>query len=494
MKKIALFFYLIVLAIGLNAQVTLNSESGNRAIEQGNCWGFGATSYTNTPSSVIAGSWSCRSNQLTNSLPTACWVKTPWMLVGDGNITFNAKFEGTAGTTRGIQVFYIPFDETSPYNEGTAVQFYTYDWPKPWSIITAQTFTIPLASAIINSTQVFKIRVSFVGTGGTARIISDDYSFPGTHWGDPSNNCNPLPDPVLDADDDGVPDGQDNTPNNPRTSYFTYFPSFIQDGTLAFEDQWPARGDYDFNDVVVNYRIETALNSSNNVVELTARFTLRASGASFRNGFGFQLDGIAPNKIISVTGNSVSSGSIYNFAANGLESGQNYATCIVFDNFYNVMQWPGEGIGINTDPISPLVPNVTLNVKMIFIDENNVPAPGGTVSNLQLTPDVFNFFIVSNQERGREIHLADRVPTSLANTSLFGTLQDDTNPGTGKYYKTDNNLPWGINILQGFDYPIEKAEINDAYLHFIEWAASSGNAYPEWFTDAPGNRNNSLIY
>ncbi|HML84885.1 MAG TPA: DUF4842 domain-containing protein, partial [Bacteroidales bacterium] len=64
---------------------------------------------------------------------------------------------------------------------------------------------------------------------------------------------------------------------------------------------------------------------------------------------------------------------------------------------------------------------------LVFID-NGVPASGGTVSNIELTPSKFNFFIVANQVRGKEIHLADRIPTSLVNTELFGTKNDDSNP------------------------------------------------------------------
>jgi len=495
MKRIFILTALFALFSGSHAfsQVVLNCESGNRAIEQGNCWGFGAVSYTNSASLIIAGSWSARSNSLTNSSPTACWIKSPWMLVGSGDITFKAKFEGTAGTTRGIQLFYIPYDANNPpYYEGTPVMFYDYDWPKPWSTTTPQVFTVPIPSAIANSAVVYKIRTSFIGTGGTARIISDDYLFPGTYWSDPANGCIPMA-VIQDADGDGVADASDAYPADPNRAYNSYFPSSSQSGTLAFEDLWPSRGDYDFNDVVVNYRIQTVTNAANNVVEVFGRFVLRATGASFHNGFGFQLDGIAPDKIISVSGNSISSGSIYTLAPNGLENGQTFATCIVFDDFYKVMSWPGSGSGINTDKNAAFVPYDTLTVHLVFIN-NGTPAPGGTVGISQLPSAVFNYFIVANQDRGKEIHLADRMPTSLVNNSLFGTYNDDSNPGAGKYYKTENNLPWGLNIIQGFDYPIEKSPINEAYLHFIDWAAGSGVAYPDWFSNGAGYRNSAKVY
>jgi LruC domain-containing protein len=247
------------------------------------------------------------------------------------------------------------------------------------------------------------------------------------------------------------------------------------------------------NDLVVDYQFNTVTNSSNNVVEIRANVIAKATGATFRNGFGLQLDGIPPSKIYSCSGNIITPNSIYNFLPNGMEAGQTYANCIVFDNFYKVLEHPGSGTGINTSPGAPFVPYDTIPVLIEFI-HNGVPASGGTVSINQLGSGTFNFYMVRNLQRGNEIHLADRIPTSLANTSLFGTGIDDSDPSQGKYYKTANNLPWGINIIQGFEYPAEKSAINDAYLHFIDWAVSSGADYPDWYTNHPGYRNPAQIY
>ena len=93
-----------------------------------------------------------------------------------------------------------------------------------------------------------------------------------------------------------------------------------------------------------------------------------------------------------------------------------------------------------------------------------------------------------------EVHLSDYPPTALADQSLFGTLDDDTDPGTGKYYKTSNNLPWAINIYESFEYPIEKQQVVWAYLKFVAWATSSGTTFEDWYKDLPGYRDSSKIY
>jgi LruC domain-containing protein len=505
MKKIILIFAIVAVVSTsyVQAQVSLNFESGNKAIETGNCWAFGAVTYSNLEFR-INGFWSGRSNQLTSSLLTSCWIKTPWIQLEPGNLTMKTRLENSSGTSRGIVFSYIPYDNNavSSSKEGTPTVFSTYTFPLPLSI-WIQDLTIPIPAEIANSPNSYKILISFIGTGGTSRAFSDDILIPGDYNSNPANGCLPMV-TIQDQDNDGVADADDAYPTDINRAYNSYFPSQNQSGTLAFEDLWPAQGDYDFNDVVMDYRMQTVTNSANDVVEVFGTFDLRANGAAFNDGFGFQLDGIAPNKIISATGNSIGTPTIYNFAANGLENGQTFATYIVFDDSHRVL---GKSSN-NTDKNKPNIPSVRLNTHLIFIN-NGVPASGGTVSNTELTSNTFNFFIVGEtktgevvngdvqitvQDRGKEIHLADRMPTSLVNSSYFGTLDDNSIPGMAKYYKTGNNLPWGLNILQGFDYPIEKAPINEAYLHFVEWAMSSGVSFPDWFSEISGYRNASKIY
>ena len=57
-----------------------------------------------------------------------------------------------------------------------------------------------------------------------------------------------------DTDEDGVSDLFDDYPNDPEKAFDNYSPAEGQFGTLAFEDLWPAKGDYDFNDIVIDYQ------------------------------------------------------------------------------------------------------------------------------------------------------------------------------------------------------------------------------------------------
>ncbi len=481
----------LLIGVNANAQLSLSCESGNRTNETNNCWGFGATTYTNTASLIISGSWSTQSNQLTNPAPTACWVKTPWMKVGSGNITLKAKLSLTNGTTRGIVFSYIPYNANNPpYYEGTAVVYDSTKWTAINQNINNISSVIP--AAIANSNDVYKIRISFVGTGGTSRIIADDYVIPGTYWSDPSNNCIPLP-TIQDADGDGVADADDAFPNDPFKAYKTFSPIENHFSSLAFEDLWPSKGDFDFNDVVIDYNSVLISNAQNQVVEVDYQFKVRAIGASFHNGFGFELRNINPNAIRNVSGTNVQPGSIYSIAANGTENGQNNACIIAIGDVFDVLPYPGGNFtGVNTTVGAPYATPQIVNVKLTFM-ENGVPGASGAVNISQMGSSVFNPFIIVNQVRGKEVHLPDYTPTNLANTALFATIDDDSNPGIGRYYRTKNNLPWAIKTYESFQYPIEKAEVTKAYTKLIDWVISNGTLFTDWDTNT-AYRDNAFIY
>ncbi len=483
-------FIILLFSMYTKAQLMLNCESGNISAETNACWSFEGVNYINT-GQVITGTYSTLSNQLSNPLPNACWIKTPWMKVASGNISIKARLSEASGTSRGIVFSYIAYDSLNPPNyESTAVVFDSSTWTSINTDVKTLTSAIPLI--IANSNQIYKIRISFVGNGGNSGIVADNFMIPGNYWSNPVANCMPMAS-TQDADSDGVDDAQDAFPNDPYKAYKSYFPIENHFSTLAFEDLWPAKGDYDFNDVVVDYNSLVVTNAENQVVEINYQFKVRATGASFRNGFGFELTNISPNTIRSVSGCNISLGSIYSIAANGTENGQTHACIIAIGNVYDVLTYPGGNVGgINTTIGAPYASPQIVNVKLSFI-ENGVPGLAGPINISQLGSNTFNPFIIVNQTRGREVHLPDYKPTSMANLSLFGTLQDDSNPGIGRYYRTKTNLPWAIRTYESFQYPIEKADVTSAYLKLIDWVISNGTLFNDWDTN-PNYRDNTYIY
>ncbi|MBU1369345.1 MAG: LruC domain-containing protein [Bacteroidetes bacterium] len=297
-----------------------------------------------------------------------------------------------------------------------------------------------------------------------------------------ATNCNPegIGSVVVnDSDGDGVPDDLDEYPNDEERAFRSFYPNENDFTTIAFEDLWPGLGDFDFNDVVVIMQYEMVTNADNELVDLNGKFRLMAAGASLNNGFAVAID-INPANVSSVTGGTIA-GSAVTLSPKGFESGHTDQTVwIVLDAINDIYQNSGF---INTMPGIPYVETDTIVMSMTL----STPQ-----ANYGSAP--FNPFIFIDQERGKEIHLLDHAPTSLASDEFFGIWEDASVPASGSYYKTASNLPWAIEIPVSFDYPFEKVDILQTHLKFADWATSGGDLFPDWFLDLPGYRNEGNIY
>ncbi len=265
------------------------------------------------------------------------------------------------------------------------------------------------------------------------------------------------------------------------------------EGTLAYEDLWPGKGDYDFNDLIIDYDFVINKNAQEIVQSINATFVIKAYGASYHNGFGFSFPDVSPEDIISVTGANVANTTVFDIAANGTENGQTAATIILYDDSRRIMPQTNSGIGVNTQLEYDFVEPVTMTMTINFA--NNA------VTYSQLNIGEFNPFIIVNTTindapgaRGLEVHLPNYAPTDLFDESYIGQLDDDSSIAEGRYFVTALNHPWAINIADGFDWVIEFQDITGAYLMFAEWAQSGGTNYPDWYIDQAGYRNDNLIY
>ena len=283
---------------------------------------------------------------------------------------------------------------------------------------------------------------------------------------------------VVDTDGDGVPDSQDAYPIDPTRAFNSYYPNETDFGSYAFEDLWPAYGDYDCNDLVMNFNYKIVTNAQNKVVDLIIKFKIKAAGASYNNGFGIAFE-TSPANVESVTG-CIKVGHAVTIDPKGYESGHTDQTVIIPVDAVNTVL--GASI-VNTVHGGATVQTEIQTVTMHWsIPQSNIGTPP------------YNPFIFVNQDRAKEVHLKDHAPTVLANTVYFGSNNDGSDPSKGWYYRSDTGLPWAMEIPIDFDYPVEKADIVQTYLHFAEWAQSSGVSYPDWYMDKPGYRNAANIY
>ncbi len=278
----------------------------------------------------------------------------------------------------------------------------------------------------------------------------------------PETSCNPG------AGDQDLPDESFDNP----------FPGENKFGTLAFEDLWPSFGDYDMNDLVVDYNINEITNASDDVTDIEFTIVIRAIGAYIESGFAFELP-VPSSAVQTVTGSQFYSSAI-SLNGNGTEAGQDNAVIIITDN-------ATKNIGRYVNTVNPAnhVPEDTVSVQVSF----STPVAKSTLGSAPYNPFTFRV-----ENRGNEVHLPGKPPTSLADASLFGTKDDTTDPASERYYKSSSNLNWAIHVPESIPYPLEKIDITQAYLNFKDWAESGGISFPGWYLDEPGNRDDSKLY
>jgi LruC domain-containing protein len=461
MKTILYFSAILFLgSLGLKAQnFSDNFDSyNNRNPLVANCWEFWGTDVKSN--NKINGSKSTRSGQA-SSMTNKKQVRTPFLDISAGaTVSFSHKISKyRSQDTRILDVVLVDANG----NESAPIYTHTYG---SGSVVNA--------SFSVGSTGVYRVAMQHYGSGGQGRGHIDDLVITNAVYAaDPGNGCQPIV-TVADADNDGVADDRDAFPNDPNKAFQVYSNAGGY-GSVAFEDLWPAQGDYDFNDLVTDYRIEYILDAANEVVEMNVAVYVRAVGAGIINGLGIEFPSIATASAVSVSGSSITDNYIA-LAASGAEAGQSNLVIIPFDNAESVINRNG-GAFYNTSTGQTEGISDSIKVKVVL---------NGGVTLTDAT--YLNPFVIKDRVRGQEIHLADYPPTDLADLTLFGTGDDDSDPNSGRYYKTVNNYPWAIATPVKFTYPSEKKDIVNAHNKFAAWAQSSGNNFADWYTDQPGYR------
>ncbi len=280
---------------------------------------------------------------------------------------------------------------------------------------------------------------------------------------------------VGDSDGDGIRDDIDAFPTDPERAGRRFYPSATGFGYLAFEDNWPSKGDFDMNDVVMAYRAIETLNARNEVTDLKLIYEIRARGGSSNSGFGIHLPGI-PRERIKTAQTTLKVGQQAPVAL-PTETGQTDAVFILSPKVNDLTQtgerWPCAFF--NTVNSCVRRAPVPLVAEIHFTQ----PLSAGQLGNAPYNP-----FIYRSHTRGREVHLVDHPPTARADLRLFGTGDDASNPAAGRYYRTANDLPWALDVPESWRYPAEWNDIADAYPSIAPWAVSGGQSATDWYLNA----------
>ena len=237
-----------------------------------------------------------------------------------------------------------------------------------------------------------------------------------------------------------------------------------ESGVYAFEDLWPSKGDYDMNDVLVDYKYGREFAKYDNqsddeykTIRESFSFTTYQNYAALHSGLAFTFS-LADNPTNIV------------FKKRPRDSSDFVDADFTVEDDDNVVILTND---INNEIGTEYLVEVTYEK--------------GTTRRTSIKP-----FIFRNTENGKrlEVHLPFEAPTAWVDESFFGTEDDLSNPAQDIYYVRAGDYPYAFYLAGGdieafkntlLNSAFERKPVDTVYPKFLEWSTSKGARATDWY-------------
>lgn len=233
-------------------------------------------------------------------------------------------------------------------------------------------------------------------------------------------------------------------------------------GIYAFEDLWPAKGDYDMNDVMTKSTYTKLIDSKNNIYEESYTFKTYGNYATLTNGLAVRLDGVSTTDKLE------------------------FYVKAVGDEDFSALKTTYDA----TDRVVVLTNDVNTNkgaeYKVKVIHAENSPVEKETID---AEPFIFRAENSSDAVAWWEVHLTGCKPTSKMNRNYFGKGEDCSQPDKDIYYVRSGEYPFAFflagatetDLSKMLDPNNESVAINKLYEGYTEWVTSNGAKSASWY-------------
>jgi LruC domain-containing protein len=258
---------------------------------------------------------------------------------------------------------------------------------------------------------------------------------------------------AQDSDGDGVANAADAFPCDPALAGVSFFPGAASSALLAFEDQWPAYTDLDFNDVALRVHYRILRNPAGDAVALHGVIDPVALGGDYSNGLALQL----PVPRAGVTVQRRVAGGAWNALA--LEADAD-ATFVISPDLRAL--FAGASGPINARAGEADQPGQRVEVEVTFA------APVA----LSAAAAPFDLFVFRAGDLGHQIHFPQYAGTAAMNTALFNSGHDASTPA--RRFIHLSGVPAALNLMTSDRYPLEGVRVSDLFPDIVDFAASGG--------------------
>jgi LruC domain-containing protein len=244
-------------------------------------------------------------------------------------------------------------------------------------------------------------------------------------------------------------------PPEPTVVSWSYFPSASQWYMVAYEDNYPARSDYDFNDLVVGYRYRYGLSSTGQLLRIDGEAYIVARGAAYSHDWNlkFPLPAGASGRITcSVTKPGATALPCANdgvsFSGAALVAGFSDTRTLLPDGGSAAYPW---AVNTVSGQAFRQGPKLNFSVTTTAVDPTQI---GGVDPWLQV------------RDTNQAIHLSEIDPTQ----------------------KDANGFPFALLLPSDWQPPAENTDLGLAYPEFADFVRSSGMQNRTWFLRPDASR------
>jgi len=275
----------------------------------------------------------------------------------------------------------------------------------------------------------------------------------------------PLADTSFpDADSDGVSDAADPFPCDQTKSSVAFVPAEGHYGQLMFEDNWPSKGDLDFNDAVIAYNYKLFRNSDGLVTSFVLTMEPLAMGARLKSGIALRLP-VSSTALLSAS-RSVGGGSPISLTA---PAGESEVVVVIAQDVREFFNNQAGLINVQSGPMSD-APQI--EVRMSF----NAPFP------LVLGAEPFDLFYFRTNNERHQIHRPNYQGTDRMNAAFFGTADDGSSPG--RWFVDSGGLPFVLALPQVSAWTQEFTALTSLYPNLSTFAASAGQQDQDFYSSS----------
>lgn len=255
-----------------------------------------------------------------------------------------------------------------------------------------------------------------------------------------------------------------------------FYPTSDSFFVVSYEDQYPNLGDYDFNDLLVGYRVGFGFKNNEQsgeleVVSIITTGYMIARGANYDHDWYLHIP-INESVSGSLTMNLFKEDSVEQVNGFPVTTEVNGALDVkVLANSKSLMHLSNQAFVNTLADVEKIK-----GKKFSFTFNLDTPFPASALGQPPYDP----YLHVHNT--GQEIHLPGKT-TRIASSANFG---DTSN------FKDENNYPYALIFPDDFYPPLEGVDIGDAYSDYLNYTQSPNQTNETWYMAPDTNKTKNI--